>query len=325
MENILSIFKVKTQETKKYQNKLIKFFIGILISIILFYSSGLRFPVIDSKTDQYFYNSIKKAGLAYVTCRGVNSVVSVLKGSDLQIGPGGVGVSISVGEVLDPIDDMTERLSDVLVTAITSLGVQKLIYEISISIALPVLSIILLIITLMLLFDDEKYKKIQNNLVKISLLVIIFRFFLPVSSMANDFLYNNFFSDQINSANKDLESSIGKVDGLDDFSLPDTEGIIGTIKNNAYFLAHKTGQFKDAFVTTVSNAHRIIENLLELTFLYVGVFVIQVILLPLLSFWLITKLTNFFFNTNIPFILKKNQLNLEKNQTEIVNQDGQQI
>jgi hypothetical protein len=55
-------------------------------------------------------------------------------------------------------------------------------------------------------------------------------------------------------------------------------------KKNAYFFAHKTGQFKDAFFTTVSNAHRIIENLLELTFLSVGVFVIQVILLPLLSF-----------------------------------------
>jgi len=56
-------------------------------------------------------------------------------------------------------------------------------------------------------------------------------------------------------------------------------------------------EFKDAIVTTVGNSGNIIETLLKLTFLYVDVFLIQVIILPLLTFWLLVKTTNFLFFT----------------------------
>jgi hypothetical protein len=44
----------------------------------------------------------------------------------------------------------------------------------------------------------------------------------------------------------------------------------------------------------------IIENLITLTFLYVGIFLIQVIVLPLLSFWVLVKMVNSLFPTGIP-------------------------
>jgi len=71
-------------------------------------------------TDAYFREAITKAGVAYATCRVLNASVSIVKDSSLQLEPAGVGISLAVGQALDPIDDMTERLSDVLVTAITS-------------------------------------------------------------------------------------------------------------------------------------------------------------------------------------------------------------
>ena len=47
----------------------------------------------------------------------------------------------------------------------------------------------------------------------------------------------------------------------------------------------------------------IIENLLNLTFLYVAIFLIQVVILPLLSFLFLVKLANALFQKNIPVIL----------------------
>lgn len=117
-------------------------------ALILLIPSGIKLPIIDSKTDGYFENSIAKAGVAYATCRGINAIVSVLKGSDLDIDPEEIGTTIAVGEIFDPIDDMTERLSDVIVTAITSLGVQKLLYEISISFVMPIISILIFILSI---------------------------------------------------------------------------------------------------------------------------------------------------------------------------------
>ena len=130
--------------SKRDKKKIIKFSLGLVLALSILIS-GMKIPILDSVTDYYFDNSISKAGLSYATCRSVNALVSILLESEIQFEPGGVGVSIALGQFLDPLDDMTERLSDVLVTAVTSLGVQKLLYEISVSLTFPFLIIFLII------------------------------------------------------------------------------------------------------------------------------------------------------------------------------------
>ena len=101
------------------------------LGVVLLFASGVKLPILDQKADLYFKDSIYKAGSSYAACRLINGGVSVLKESDVSLEPMGLGVTIAVGQVLDPIDDMTERLSNVLVTAIASLGTQKLLHEVA--------------------------------------------------------------------------------------------------------------------------------------------------------------------------------------------------
>jgi hypothetical protein len=294
------------QITKK--QKIIRSLIGVAIAILLFFSSGIKVPGLDSRADTYFQEAITKAGVAYATCRVVNASVSIIKDSSLQLEPAGVGVSLAVGQALDPVDDMTERLSDVLVTAITSLGVQKLAYEIGVSLAPPVLAVFLLILSALLWFENARLQSIQKNMMRFALLIVIARFCLPISSIGNEFIDKHFFADQISLANKELAASSAELDKLKDFSLPEIDGVLKTIENSASFLKRKSTEFNHALVKTVSNMGEIIENLIELTFLYVGIFLIQVIIFPLLSFWFLVKITNAFFDTNIPAILHHSQL-----------------
>ena len=277
--------------------KIVRTFIPALVAILLFFSAGLRIPVLDSTTDDYFREAITKAGVAYATCRVINASVSIVKDSSLNLEPAGVGVTLAVGQALDPIDDMTERVSDVLVTAITSLGVQKLAFEIGVAIAPPILALFLLIFSILIWFENEKLATIQKTIMRVILLILIARFALPISSLANNYIQENFFADKIVNANKELAIGAVELDKLMEFSLPEIDGILGTIKNNASFIQRKSMEFKDAIVATVSNAGSIIENLLKLTFLYVGIFLIQVIALPILVFWLLVKLANSLFDT----------------------------
>ena len=293
-------------ETTKKQ-KILRSSVGAMIAILLFFSSGLKLPVLDTMTDTYFREAITKAGTAYATCRVINASVSIVKDSSLQLQPAGVGVSLAVGQALDPIDDMTERLSDVLVTAITSLGVQKLAYEISVSFAPPLLAIFLFAMSVLIWFENERLTSLQKTITRLLLLIIIARFFLPISSVADKYLHKHFLADQISDANKNLAVGSAELNKLRDFSLPDIDGVLGTIENSASFLKQKTTEFKNALVSTVTNAGDIIENLLRLTFLYVGVFLIQVVILPLLSFWFLAKTVNALFHTKIPLILKHSQ------------------
>lgn len=294
-------------ETTKKQ-KIIKLLVGVVIAILLFLSSGLKLPVLDTTTDAYFSEAITKAGLAYTTCRVINASVSIVKDSRLQLEPAGVGISLAVGQALDPIDDMTERLSDVLVTAITSLGVQKLAYEIGVSLALPMLSIFLIVLIVLAWFENERLKSFQKIIIRFALLIVIARFFLPISSMANKFVNKHYFDDHISDASKNLAVGSAELEKLKDFSLPEIDGILGTIENSASFIKRKTAEFKDSLVVTVSHMGDIIESLLKLTFLYVGFFLIQVVILPLLSFWFLVKIINALFNTTISSSLHHSKL-----------------
>jgi len=279
--------------TKK--QKITKSLVGVLIALALFFSAGIKIPVLDVKTDAYFNEAITSAGVAYATTRAINASVSVIKESNLQLEPAGVGVSIAVGQIVDPINDMTERLSLVLVTAITSLGVQKLAYEISVSVAPQLLSICLLILSIFIWSEDKRIVALQSFLIRVLLLVAMIRFCLPVSSIANDYLYENHFAEQITQANRALSLDAAELDSLQEFSLPKVDGILGTIENSAAFLKQKSSEFKAAVMAMIDNMGTKIENLLKLTFLYVGVFLFQVIILPLLSFWFLMKSANAIF------------------------------
>lgn len=276
---------------------------GILVSLLLFFSSGLRVPALDAAADAYFREAIAKGGIAYATCRIINASVSIVKDSSLQLEPAGVGVSLAVGQVLDPIDDMTERLSDVLVTAITSLGVQKLAYEISLSIAPPILSIFLLAASILYLFKFERLRSLQKTLMRFLLIIVIARFCLPVSSLANEFLNTHFFNERVSTANTQLSVGSAELNQLRDFSLPEIDGVLGTIENSASFLKRKVVQLNSALVSTVNDMGDLIENLLKLTFLYVGIFIIQVIVLPLLAFLCLVKTINALFAVALPAVL----------------------
>jgi hypothetical protein len=278
--------------------------LGIMLATTLFFSPGFKIPMLDKKADTYFTEAISKAGIAYATCRIINASISIIQNSDLSLEPAGVGVSLAVGQILDPLDDMTERLSDVLVTAIVSLGIQKLAYEISIKVAPPVLSILLFILSLLIWFKNKKIESFQKTIIKIMFIVIIARLCLPISSIANDFLYTHFFEVQISETKENLTLFTYELDELTTFSLPEIDGILGTIKNSASLVIDKSIEFKNAFMSMISNIKNIITNLITLTTLYVGIFFIQVLILPLLVFWVLIKTTNSLFDTDIPVIVK---------------------
>jgi hypothetical protein len=268
-----------------------KSIIGIVLSIILFFSSGVQIPVLDSTTDSYFKDSITKAGVSYGVCRVINATVSVIQESSVQLEPAGIGLSLAVGQIVDPINDMVERLSNVLVMSITSLGVQELAYEISITIIPQILAVLLLLLSILVWIKNVRVLKLQRILMSVLVIVTIARFCLPLSSMANEFLQEAFFEDTIIEANEKLTASTADIENMEDVTVPKSDGFLGAIGNSASYLKERSVDFKNTIEVIMENKDVIIENLLRLTFLYVGIFVIQVLVLPLLIFWLLMRFT----------------------------------
>ena len=264
------------------KNKQIITVIGLVFVVVLFIFDNLKMPYIDKQADNYFTNTSEKALVTYASVRIINASVSVIKDSDIEINPAGIGASISAGQLLDPIDDATERLSDLLVLSIASLGVQKLIYEISLPVFSKILGILLILIILTLWFDkstlNEKYLK--------SLILILFmaRLLLPVSALLNTGVEGIYF----NGAHIDLQDELDQITSGVEFSddkifNTDGDGGLLTSMSNTY------DEVKEKALYYFSQLENIILYLVKFTTLYLGMLAIQVLLIPLSVFWLMRK------------------------------------
>jgi len=291
----------------KFKRTVTKSIIGILLSIALFYSSGVQIPVLDSTADIYFKDSITKAGGSYGVCRVINATVSVIQESSVQLEPAGIGLSLAVGQIVDPINDMVERLSNVLVMSIASLGVQELAYEISITIVPQLFAVLLLLLSVFIWFKDARILKLRKILMSVLVIASIARFCLPISSIANEFLQETFFEDKILEANNILTASTADIDKFEDVTAPKIDGFIGTIESSASYIKEKSIDFKNTIQVIMENKGVIVENLLRLTFLYLGIFVIQVLILPLLIFWFLMRVVNsLFLGSAMPTMSRQN-------------------
>jgi hypothetical protein len=77
-------------------------------------------------TDQTFTRALTTFAIA----RTLNGVISVAQGTEIAVTPVGIGVALKVGEILDPLNDLIERFSWLLLIASASLGTQILLTEI---------------------------------------------------------------------------------------------------------------------------------------------------------------------------------------------------
>lgn len=101
-----------------------KALISVAIVVLVALSST---RVLDDYVDDYTNESIRNAALTYATARGINALVSILQSSEIEAGVGIVSGSMTIGEVLDPLNDMIERFSTVMTWVLASLAAQKVL------------------------------------------------------------------------------------------------------------------------------------------------------------------------------------------------------
>jgi hypothetical protein len=156
-----------------------KFFITLIL-VILVVISFLN--IVTTTSQDQLSSSFKKALMVFATAKGLNATVSVAQGT--QIGP------IAIGQFLDPINDIIEQFSWVMIAALTSLGIQKLLLGITVDTLFNILlALVISSFLVMLWFQDKVGKRYMDIGAKIVLLVLFIRFAVPLSSYITDAVY----------------------------------------------------------------------------------------------------------------------------------------
>jgi hypothetical protein len=142
--------------------------------------------ILDEYSSANLTSSISNAGLIYGTARGINALVSLLQGTEVGV----VFITFSIGEVLDPINDLIERFSQILLIALGSLALQKILLTIVSHTMFNVLLSIAAVCSGITLFLNRP--RLLSTCLRLFLVIAFFRFSLGLVVLANAWVDSTF-------------------------------------------------------------------------------------------------------------------------------------
>jgi len=106
---------------------------------------GAWLAPLDSSASQHAQAGLKRALVTFATARALNAVISVVQGTEVAVQPAGVGVIFAPGQVLDPVNDLVEQFSSLMLAASIAFGVELALIRIggywAVSLALTALAV----------------------------------------------------------------------------------------------------------------------------------------------------------------------------------------
>lgn len=265
---------------------------------------------IDSKAAEYVDAGLARAGAAFLLARTINAIISVFQESELQLEPGGIGVSFAVGEALDPINDMVERFSWVMLASLTSLGIQKVLIQVGAWFSINiVLSLGLLFLLAGLWVENRVPVNLRHAGGTLVLLAVLIRFAVPVMAFLNDQVYESVLKKKHDEASALIEGNIDELKKLHPSDMAVSEKIqLEQEEQKEYSWLSKANNLvrntinQGKNILDLESKYEAIKDIVSGMFGHlvdlIVVFIINTILLPLIFLWGFLKLSKLFIDQN---------------------------
>ncbi|MEM1437010.1 MAG: hypothetical protein AAGG11_23380 [Pseudomonadota bacterium] len=264
----------------RWQSSLL-FVLGAALLLALAWQGSL-----DRYAETRAEDLLTRALTTYTLARTLNGAISVAQGTEIAVQPVGVGVTITAGEILDPLNDLIERFSWLVLIATASLGTQLMLTQIFAS---PLLNGALSAIVLIGLLAHCWPKCPGRELLRrLALMALLGRFLIALVTVTAALANAAFLADRESAALAELESVSATVAERNEEVIEEAasdaereDGILDRI--GGYFGrqadALNVQQRLDALRT---NAERAVVEVINL----IVIFVLQTILFPLAALWL---------------------------------------
>ncbi|MCB1706135.1 MAG: hypothetical protein KDI17_14825 [Halioglobus sp.] len=170
------------------------------------------YGILDELSAEDINASISNAGLIYGTARGINALVSLLQGTEFNV----PFLTISIGEVLDPVNDLIERFSDFILLALGSLALQKILLAVVSETMFNILLTIVAVCSgLSMIAGDSR---VTGALLRAFLVVAFFRFALGLVVLANSWVDARFLHEADQQRSVAMETFKGELHQINSLS-----------------------------------------------------------------------------------------------------------
>jgi hypothetical protein len=253
----------------------------LVVLAALFAATVFLAEPLERTGNRYLHDTLKKASIAFAGARTVNALVSVLQkieagGSLKLLGTGG-SATIAPFEWLDPINDMVEWFSLIMLASCVSVGIQLFVNQampwLGVMVLLPLSGVLLVLALIMKTAGGSAGRPLFRSGCKALLITILLTGMIPTMAAINQAAYKLFLNDTYETAATTLQS---QSDGI---AIAEKKaGVMEVVAG----LAEQAEALKQ-------RATRLVDHILDL----IVVFLIQTIVLPIVIIWFFIKLITY--------------------------------
>jgi len=263
--------------------------IGTIVVALVLAALSLT-SVLDGQAQSRHDGVFRSALLTFAAARGLDAAISLAQGTEIAMQPAGVGLTLSAGELLDPINDLVEQLSSVLLVATTSLGLQGLLLRASSWWVLRWLAAVGLLAWLTgTLWPERLSPRASALLRRAVLLLLVARFALPAYALVTGLVFDRFLQPAQLSSVQLIEDATEEVRAMpridEELPLEDDRGWLDGV--SSWFSETMASLDVEARIEAFrARVAAVAEQVVQL----IVVFVLQTIVLPLAFLWAVPKL-----------------------------------
>jgi len=251
---------------------------------------------VDRYAEREYDALFQRAFVTFALARTLNGLISAVQGTELALQPAGVGVTLTPGEILDPVNDLVERFSWIMLGATISLGIQQVLLDVGqwwgVRLLVAALGLAWLFFRLRRNREmGEGRRGLERALLQALIIALFIRFAVPVAMIANEALYQLFLegryvesAEVIESAGEQLEQAVERTADADAASGDET-GLWESI-GRGLTSTREALDFSQRLERVQARAAEVIEHLIQLSV----VFVLQTGILPIAFLWIFLQM-----------------------------------
>lgn len=252
----------------------------ILGSAVAVMILGSWLAPLDPPAAQQVDAGLKRALVTFATARALNAVISVAQGTEVSVQPLGFGVNFTPGQLLDPVNDLVEQFSNLMLMASVAFGVQKVLIGIG---AYWLVSLALTAAALGWAVFRFRPRAAPAWLCGTLVILLMVRFAVPAATLGSDLLFQQFLAADYAASQQVIDTAAGRVASLNPAASDAAE--------NRSLLDQSRGWWsqqldvKARFEELKQAAERAIEHIIRL----IVIFLLQTLIMPLLLLWVLYR------------------------------------
>ena len=219
---------------------------------------------------------LKRALVSFASARALSGALSVVQAAQVDIQPGGVGVTLSPGQFLAPLNELAKHFADLMLLACVAFGIQKVLISIS---GYWLISTVLTVVAIAWAVSHHRQGHAPRWLSRTLVLMLMLRFAIPVAMLGTDALSQKFLAEDYTAAQSAIDTTTTEAGKAKAPEPPASDGKSWLPQMPNW--VPSMSEIKDRYIKMMHAVEQSTEHMVKL----MVVFLLQTLLLPLLIIW----------------------------------------